>query len=63
MKKILVFVVLLATFSGCISISKFSPVEYEIEELPTLITEAYNKVYGINDKRRKSDRRLLFKRK
>ena len=48
MKKILVFVVLLATFSGCISISKFSPVEYEIEELPTLITEAYNKVYGIN---------------
>lgn len=48
MKKTLVFLVLLAIFSGCVSISKFSPVEYEIEELPNLITEAYNKVYGIN---------------
>ena len=47
MKKLIVFLTVFAVFSGCTFISKASPAEYEIEELPNLIMNAYEEVYGV----------------
>ena len=47
MKKLIVFLTVFAVFSGCTFISKAPPAEYEIEELPNLIMNAYEAVYGV----------------
>ena len=47
MKKLIVFLTVFAVFSGCTFISKAPPAEYEIEELPNLIMNAYEEVYGV----------------